>query len=183
MIKATRDLRDQKNTLAEAAQAAIDAKDFKKAKEIKDQIAEINDQIATVEALEEEKRRNPVKEPIVDTGKTEAAKKSAEERIKEIRGSNEYMVDFAKAMARRVTVADVLRSEEFGALKAVLTETGGDPVGTDGGFLVPLDFDKMVWEIKKTLAAVELRHGGKRERAERLAGGGETGRIPGLREV
>lgn len=151
MLKAIRDLRDQKNTLAEAAQAAIDAKDFKKAKEIKDQIADINDQIATVEALDEEKRRNPVKEPVVDKGKQEPAKKSSQERIKEIRGSNEYMIDFAKAMARRVTVDDVLRSEEFGALKAVLTETGGNPVGSDGGFLVPLDFDNMVWQIKKTL--------------------------------
>ena len=151
MLKAIRDLRDQKNTLVTEAQAAIDAKDFKKAKEIKDQIAEINDRITTIEALEEEKRRNPVKEPVAEKDRQEAVKKPGDEKIKEIRGSNEYMIDFAKAMARRVTVDDVLRSEEFGALKAVLTETGGNPVGSDGGFLVPLDFDKMVWEIKKTL--------------------------------
>lgn len=154
MLKAIRDLRDQKNTLADAAQAAIDAKDFKKARELKDQIAEINDQIATVEALEDEKRRNPMKEPVVGKEKTEPIKKSSQEKIKEIRSSNEYMVDFARAMARRVTVADVLRSDEFGALKAALTETGGDPVGSDGGFLVPLDFDNMVWEIKKSLVTL-----------------------------
>lgn len=38
---------------------------------------------------------------------------------------------------------------EFSILTKALTEGGGDTAGSDGGFLVPQDFDNMIHEYEK----------------------------------
>ncbi len=39
--------------------------------------------------------------------------------------------------------------EAYAPLTKALTETGGTPEGSDGGFLVPQDFDNMIHEYEK----------------------------------
>lgn len=66
-----------------------------------------------------------------------------------IRRTNEYANAFAKAMRSGATVKRARGVEGYEPLYKALQETGGDPDGADGGFLVPLDFDNMIHEYEK----------------------------------
>ena len=66
-----------------------------------------------------------------------------------IRRTNEYANAFAKAMRSGATVKRARGVEGYEPLYKALQETGGDPEGADGGFLVPLDFDNMIHEYEK----------------------------------
>ncbi len=67
-----------------------------------------------------------------------------------IRGCNEYAKSFVQAMKMGATPKNAT-GEQFNALFAAksLTVGGGSPVGSDGGFLVPVEFDNMIHEIEK----------------------------------
>ena len=66
-----------------------------------------------------------------------------------IRRTNEYANAFAKALRTGATVKRARGVEGYEPLYKALQETGGDPDGADGGFLVPLDFDNMIHEYEK----------------------------------
>ena len=66
-----------------------------------------------------------------------------------IRRTNEYANAFAKAMRSGATVKRARGVEGYEPLYKALQETGGDPEGADGGFLVPLDFDNMIHQYEK----------------------------------
>jgi HK97 family phage major capsid protein len=69
----------------------------------------------------------------------------------EIRKSNEYVRAFAYALKHGITKRNGLGNENVKILYDALTEGGGDPVGTDGGFLVPEDIDNQIRELKREL--------------------------------
>ena len=69
--------------------------------------------------------------------------------VDSIRRTNEYANAFAKAMRSGVTVKRARGVEGYEPLFKALQETGGDPEGSDGGFLVPQDFDNMIHEYEK----------------------------------
>lgn len=75
--------------------------------------------------------------------------KAAGRIVDDIRGTNEYANAFAKALRQGVKVKQAWGNEDYGILTKALTETGGTPEGSDGGFLVPLDFDNMIHEMEK----------------------------------
>lgn len=77
------------------------------------------------------------------------AEKAKGQRVDDIRRTNEYADTFAKALRNGVKVKQVWGSEEYGILGKALTETGGTPEGSDGGFLVPAEFDNMIHEYEK----------------------------------
>lgn len=60
------------------------------------------------------------------------------------RQGNEYVNAFAKALKNGVSVRTVGRHEELAPLANALTIGGGTPAGSDGGFLVPVEFDNMI---------------------------------------
>ena len=66
-----------------------------------------------------------------------------------IRRTNEYANAFAKAMRAGATVKRGRGVEGYEPLYKALQETGGDPEGADGGFLVPLDFDNLIHAYEK----------------------------------
>ena len=66
-----------------------------------------------------------------------------------IRRTNEYANAFAKALRAGATVKRARGVEGYEPLYKALQETGGDPEGADGGFLVPLDFDNLIHEYEK----------------------------------
>jgi len=74
---------------------------------------------------------------------------SARKGLDAIRGTNEYAWAFRKALSTRQSVASVLGAEEYAPLTKALSITGGTTEGEDGGFLVPLDFDKKIHEETK----------------------------------
>lgn len=66
-----------------------------------------------------------------------------------IRGDNEYMKAFQTALNTHQTPETARFQEEFNPLTKALTISGGSPDGANGGFLVPLDFDKRIIQETK----------------------------------
>ncbi|MBE3039064.1 MAG: phage major capsid protein [Chloroflexi bacterium] len=62
------------------------------------------------------------------------------------RASSEYMSEFLNAMKAGIRPVDAIRqkTDKYGLLLDALTELGGDPVGSEGGFLTPEIFDGLV---------------------------------------
>lgn len=65
--------------------------------------------------------------------------------------SNEYARAFAYAIQHGVSRKNGRDNERVKILYDALTESGGSPVGTDGGFLVPDDIDHTIREIRRSL--------------------------------
>ena len=70
---------------------------------------------------------------------------------REMRASNEYARAFAYAMKNGINRRNGLGNEKVRVLFDALTEGGGDPAGEDGGFLVPVDIDNQIKELKRAL--------------------------------
>ncbi len=84
--------------------------------------------------------------------KQPAAASPAQERsLKEIRKSNEYARSFAYSLRNGLTPKTGWGVEQLHPLYDALTIGGGDPVGTDGGFLVPEDIDHTIHEQMRAL--------------------------------
>lgn len=75
--------------------------------------------------------------------------KSRSDQLKALRSSNEYARAFTKAM-RSGARPDVY-TEACAPLYKALTISGGDPTGSDGGFLIPLDMETRIIEIAQEL--------------------------------
>ena len=69
----------------------------------------------------------------------------------EILKSNEYARAFAYALRNGITPRNGRGVEQVKILFDAMTETGGDPAGTDGGFLVPVDIDNQIHEKRREL--------------------------------
>ena len=79
------------------------------------------------------------------------AVKEAPKSRKEMLASNEYARAFCYALRNGITRKNGLGNENVKILFDALTEGGGDPVGTDGGFLVPVDIDNTIRELRREL--------------------------------
>ena len=70
---------------------------------------------------------------------------------KEMLASNEYARAFCYALRHGITRKNGLGNENVQILYDALTEGGGSPAGTDGGFLVPQDIDNTIREMRRDL--------------------------------
>ncbi len=70
---------------------------------------------------------------------------------KEILASNEYARAFCYALSHGITVQNGRGNENVQILFDAMTESGGSPAGTDGGFLVPEDIDNTIHELRREL--------------------------------
>ena len=71
--------------------------------------------------------------------------------LKDMLASNEYARAFCYALRNGITRKNGAGNEHVKILYDALTETGGNPTGSDGGFLVPEDIDQSIRELKRTL--------------------------------
>ena len=71
--------------------------------------------------------------------------------LSDMRKSNEYARAFAFAIRNGLTPKTGRGYEETKVLYDALTIGGGDPVGTDGGYLVPEDIDHSIRELQRDL--------------------------------
>lgn len=115
------------------------------------EITKLNGEIDKVEKLLGEQNRYAAPPaPGADPTAPESPEdKSRSEQLKALRGSNEYTRAFCKAL-RSGARPDVYR-EALSPLYKALTIAGGDPVGSDGGFLVPMDMETRIVEIAQEL--------------------------------
>ena len=70
---------------------------------------------------------------------------------KEMRASNEYARAFCYAIRNGISPRKGRADERCKILYDAMTEGGGDPAGEDGGFLVPVDIDNTIHELRREL--------------------------------
>ena len=147
------ELKNKRAMKLQEGQGFLAKKDLEAHKALMGEVAKMNAEIDAAEAqLAEEGRFDDKDEKL--KGIHMSYQKQQEEKAKgkavdDIRRSNEYANAFAKALRSGVTVKRARGMEGFEPLMKALQETGGDPEGADGGFLVPQDFDNMIHEYEK----------------------------------
>jgi len=156
MNKIIRELRDRKARLVDEAQQLIADGKIAEAKAKNAEIASINDQIEAIENLEAESARNSKTKQLtqeeIDANK--AADMTKAEKVEAIRKTPEYRNAWIHAIRNHATIKDIMTIPGYAPLKNALTETGGDPVGEDGGFLVPIEFDNLIWTLRRDYTAL-----------------------------
>ena len=109
------------------------------------------------EAISEMQARMSVLQEAYDSMKdsqkvTSIAPKAEEPKSrKAMRASNEYVRAFCYALKNGINPRNGKGDENVKILYDALSEGGGDPVGTDGGFLVPEDIDNSIHELRREL--------------------------------
>lgn len=151
------DALEEARVAKQAAKATGDAETIKKASDDFDAqkavVKGFNDEIDDAEAIiAEQGRFNDGDAHFM--GLHQKKQKEADDlrgriAMDKIRGDNEYMQAFQKALNTHQTPETARAQEEYNPLTKALTITGGSTVGEDGGFLVPLDFDKKIIQETK----------------------------------
>ena len=72
--------------------------------------------------------------------------------VREMRASNEYARAFAYALRNGISRKAGRGNEKLQILYDALTEGGGTTPGEDGGFLVPVDIDNSIRELRRELS-------------------------------
>lgn len=149
------ELKNARNARLEAARVAMTAHDQEAWDQAMAEVDRLNGEIDQHERLQAEAGR-------FDSGDTRMAalaenleRRKEEElvvsRADKARSGNEYMRAFLGMVRDGVSVRGGRKQEEYAPLYAALTETGGTPEGADGGFLVPIDFDNRIHEVRRAL--------------------------------
>jgi HK97 family phage major capsid protein len=116
-------------------------------------LARINEEIGAVEKqLAEEGRFADTDKHLKSLHDQLQQQREEEQTLKtldEVRGSREYARAFLKAMATGASVKRSRAVEGLAPLYKALTISGGDPAGSDGGFLVPKEFDNAIIRASK----------------------------------
>ena len=90
-------------------------------------------------------------QPLTGTGSSAAAQPQQSRNLSDMLRSNEYARAFAYAIQHGISRKNGRDNERVKILYDALTESGGSPAGTDGGFLVPDDIDHSIREMRRTL--------------------------------
>ncbi len=72
------------------------------------------------------------------------------QQVTDLRSRAEYQVAFLDALRLGLDPRSP-RNGKHEILFNALTEAGGSPAGSEGGFLLPIDFDNMIHELKRSL--------------------------------
>lgn len=151
------DALEEARVAKQAAKATGDAEAIRKASEAFDAqkavVKGYNDEIDDAESIIAEQGRFEDGDSHF-MGLQQKKQKEAEDlkgrtAMDKIRGDNEYMKTFQKALNTHQTPETARAQEEYNPLTKALTITGGSTPGEDGGFLVPLDFDKRIIQETK----------------------------------
>ena len=133
--------------------AAKPKKDFEAHKNLRAEVAKMNAEIDAAEAQLAEEGRFDEKDGKMKglhaNFQAQQEEKAKGKAVDDIRRSNEYATAFVKALRGGVKVRQAWGVEDFAPLTKALTETGGTPEGSDGGFLVPTEFDNLIHEYEK----------------------------------
>ena len=154
MYQTLLELKNKRAQLMEQGKQLIAEKKFDEHKALLEgAVADVNAQIDAVEKqMAEEGRFHDMDSRLKGLHDQLQQKKQDEavtKTLDEIRGSNEYARAFLKAMASGATVKRSRGEADFAPLYKALTVSGGDPVGSDGGFLVPVEFDNAIARAAK----------------------------------
>lgn len=110
-------------------------------------IADMNKRLSALQASYDALKAGAQQNLAPVPGNTEKPKS-----LKDMLASNEYARAFAYAIRNGISRKNGRGNENVRILFDALSEGGGDPVGTDGGFLVPEDIDNQIRELRRDLA-------------------------------
>lgn len=137
-------LKNQRAAHLKTAQDALDAKDMTAYKTALDAATRMNDEIEAAQSLYNEAHRFDGSSA---PGGIQPQQAQEPAQVTDMRASNEYARAFAYALRNSVTPAKAGGDERVKVLMDALTEIGGDPEGSDGGFLVPVDLQTQINEV------------------------------------
>lgn len=157
MFKKLLALKEQRNQALAKAKEALLAGEADAHTDAMNKIDDLNKQIENVSKLLDEERRTfshgAVDAAVPGTAPgTECSDPSEVTRAEELRkmlSSDSYKRSFFKALA--AGVSSKRYNPEYADLYKALTISGGDPVGSEGGFLVPVDFETRVIKLAKEM--------------------------------
>ena len=149
------DLKNTRKAALDSAQSFLDAKDMEKYNTAMAEIETLNAEIEANEKLLAEEEKFPKTDPVEVPKDKEDSQSSGSEpdfkqsRVDAIRSGNEYVNAWVNALRHGANVRDSWSNPVYAPLYAALKETGGTPEGADGGFLVPIDVDNTINELKR----------------------------------
>lgn len=139
------ELKNQRATLLDAAEKAVEAKDMTTYDAKMADVKALNAQIEALEALENEGGKfateNETPISLAAQGLTD-------------KNDIEYVASFLYALSNGLTPKSGKGDEKLLPLYNALTEAGGTPAGADGGFLVPTEFNNLINEQRRQLIAL-----------------------------
>lgn len=142
-MKKIYELKNERAELLKAAENALNSKDMETYNAKMGEVAALNEQIQALEALEAENNRftGITNIPGVTGGTID-------------RDDKEYKDAFFYAITNGITPKNGVGNEKVAVLYNALTESGGSPAGSDGGFLVPTSFNNKIIECRRQLTAL-----------------------------
>lgn len=132
------DLSAQRQPLLDAAAAAIEVNDQTAYEAAMQSVSELDTKIANVQNLIAAQEATPAAPPA-------EAVPAAEDSATRMRSSNEYARAFCDAVRNRMSPALARGSERYSVLLDAMTEG----VDADGGFLVPVDLQTRINELRR----------------------------------
>lgn len=141
-----KDLRGKKADLVAKADASTDVSEIR---DINAQLKALNDEIGVWEQFREATEGDLTPEP--DSPKPAAF---GDSKLDALLKSDEYKAAFFDAFRSGASVKNMAGDGRHNILMDALTETGGTPAGSEGGFLLPVDFDNKIWELRRKYVAL-----------------------------
>lgn len=139
------------------AEKALSGKDQKTFDEKMKAVKDLNNEIDNLEMLDIERGRfedsETQKVSLSEAIKNKEEDEARERTVTEIRSSNEYARAFCSALRNKISPETAL-TDTYRPLQAALTESGGTPEGSQGGFLVPIDVDNTIQEARRSQVAL-----------------------------
>ena len=152
-MKRVYELKNQRSLVIAEAEKALNNKDMNSYQSKMEEIKNINEEIKALEELNAEKGRFATDNShMLNVAAAMAKQKQDEEvmnRLDSVRKGNEYVQAFAEALKTGASIKSGASNEKLKPLYNALTIGGGEPTGSDGGFLVPVEFDDMIHRKKK----------------------------------
>ena len=140
--------KEKRAELLDAAETALNAKNMTEYKAKMAEATAMNEEISSLEALDAEKGRFDDTDQNMKNLFEEQQQKKLDNQLKDAvnqeRSGNEYINAFAMAMRNHIKPEDALANEKYAPLVNAMTTSSGIPSGSEGGFLVPIEFDNMI---------------------------------------
>lgn len=158
MSRILNDLKNKRAGLLENAEKALTGNDEAAYTAAMDEVKKLNAEITNHEALDAEKGRfsaGDKLEAVAEQQKAQAEDDELTIKVDAARSGNEYIRAFAYAIKNGINPQNVgmfgSAAEKVAPLTNALKQAGGTPVGSDGGFLVPVDIDNQIREFRREL--------------------------------
>lgn len=142
------DLKNKRAGILAEAEELLNKKDLENYQAKMAEVKAMNAEITAMEDLVAEEGRFSDSDPAaISRYEALTAKKQEEHLANDLdkaRSGNEYLNAFVMALKNGIGLQAVGMHEKLAPLANALTISGGSPTGSDGGYLVPIDFDNMI---------------------------------------